>query len=490
MQNFQIDSPPQASQSQNDARGRPKRQAARKSLFNPATKVAKSPAKSDKSPSTRRFTKLALDDKENIDPSKSTNRIEMLEPLKIRIKLSLIGYEPKQKKELPIERAFSRLHFSAVPENMPCREEESAAIEQFIRQAAEPGSESMAMYISGVPGTGKTTTVEAVAKSLQNSGDCSKFKYITVNGMQYLNQRQVFVDIYKSLTGVKKNVSAVNARKMLDAKFAMADGKRLPVLILVDEFDQLCNKKQDIIYAILNWSSLPESRVSIIAIANTLDFPERVLTNRNASRLGSNRLIFQPYEHDQIEKIVMARLEGCDEINEKAVQLACRSVASTTGDLRKALEILRRACELAIEKGDKTVEMEHVAKVRTELQNSARVDLCKLLSRHQLALFKAAVSTIQATGSEEVMFSRLYSSYRLLCTQIESIEPINCTTIRQMMLRLCGMGFFVAGPLHGNPMNQQIKLGMDTQDAQMCIKLTENQRGKSAYELRPNASFR
>ena len=35
---------------------------------------------------------------------------------------------------------------------------------RFIRQAAEPGSESMAMYISGVPGTGKTTTVEAVLR--------------------------------------------------------------------------------------------------------------------------------------------------------------------------------------------------------------------------------------------------------------------------------------------------------------------------------------
>ena len=36
------------------------------------------------------------------------------------------------------------------------------------------------------------------------------------------------------------------------------------------------------------------------------------------------------------------------------------------------------------------------------------------------------------------------------------------------------MGFFVAGPLHGNPMNQQVKLGMDTQDAQMCIKLVRD----------------
>lgn len=59
------------------------------------------------------------------------------------------------------------------------------------------------MYISGVPGTGKTATVNAAAKSMagcvDEDGDdvIPPFDFVTVNGMQVSEPRQIYVHIYE-----------------------------------------------------------------------------------------------------------------------------------------------------------------------------------------------------------------------------------------------------------------------------------------------------
>lgn len=59
------------------------------------------------------------------------------------------------------------------------------------------------MYISGVPGTGKTATVNAVAKAMADFVDeggndvIPSFDFVTVNGMQISEPRQVYVQIYE-----------------------------------------------------------------------------------------------------------------------------------------------------------------------------------------------------------------------------------------------------------------------------------------------------
>lgn len=54
------------------------------------------------------------------------------------------------------------------------------------------------MYISGVPGTGKTATVHEVIRCLQQAAqtnDVPSFRYIEVNGMKLTEPHQVYVQI-------------------------------------------------------------------------------------------------------------------------------------------------------------------------------------------------------------------------------------------------------------------------------------------------------
>ena len=56
------------------------------------------------------------------------------------------------------------------------------------------------MYISGVPGTGKTATVREVSQYLRQScddGDLPKFKFVEINGMRLTDPHRAYVSILK-----------------------------------------------------------------------------------------------------------------------------------------------------------------------------------------------------------------------------------------------------------------------------------------------------
>ena len=56
------------------------------------------------------------------------------------------------------------------------------------------------MYISGVPGTGKTATVKEVMRLLEaerDEGSLHTFKFVEVNGMRVTEPRQAYVEILK-----------------------------------------------------------------------------------------------------------------------------------------------------------------------------------------------------------------------------------------------------------------------------------------------------
>ena len=64
---------------------------------------------------------------------------------------------------------------------------------------------------------------------------------------------------------------------------------------------------------------------------------------------GLTRITFSGYTHDQLTQIIQSRLEGVPGqiVHPDAVQFAARKVAAVSGDARRALDICRRAVEIA-----------------------------------------------------------------------------------------------------------------------------------------------
>ena len=59
-------------------------------------------------------------------------------------------------------------------------------------------------------------------------------------------------------------------------------------VVLMDELDQLLTTKQDVVYNFFNWPTLVGCKLVVVAVANTFDLPERVMTGRVRSRLGKS----------------------------------------------------------------------------------------------------------------------------------------------------------------------------------------------------------
>ena len=108
------------------------------------------------------------------------------------------------------------------------------------------------MYVSGVPGTGKTATINEVVRMLrecQSDGGLPDFRLVEVNGMKMTTPHQAYVQIWHQLTGNK--VSADKAVKLLQAKFASNGPRHLPTVLVVDELDLLWTRQQDVLYKYL-----------------------------------------------------------------------------------------------------------------------------------------------------------------------------------------------------------------------------------------------
>merc|ERR1719450_1325490 len=160
----------------------------------------------------------------------------------------------------------------------------------------------------------------------ENKEDYPDFNFYALNGMRLTSPDQAYVEMWKQMTGEK--ATAEHAMKLLDKRFNTKDPKRVSTIFLLDELDMLCNRKQSVLYNIFDWPSKPHGKLIVIAIANTMDLPERVMMNRVSSRLGLTRQVFQPYTHAQLQTIVASRLEGLQVFHDHAIQLVARKVAS------------------------------------------------------------------------------------------------------------------------------------------------------------------
>ena len=186
----------------------------------------------------------------------------------------------------PFQVARSRLHVSSVPTALPCREEAFATVYSHLEAAITDGS-GCCIYISGTPGTGKTATVREVVAQLDAAAmaeELDDFIFVEINGMKVTDPHQSYSLLWEALRGDR--VSPSHALDLLEREFSNPNPRRVPCVVLMDELDQLVTKNQSVMYNFFNWPSLRHSRLIVLAVANTMDLPERTLSNKISSRLG------------------------------------------------------------------------------------------------------------------------------------------------------------------------------------------------------------
>lgn len=253
----------------------------------------------------------------------------------------------------------AKLHTSMRLSSLPCREDEFTSIYLNLETAIQEQT-GCCVYVSGTPGVGKTATIREVITQLKElipTNEIRDFDYVEINGLKLLTPQVAYEILWEKVSGL--NVSSSNAALLLESYFKVEeeDYERKPLVVLMDELDQIVTKKQNVMYNFFNWPTYRYSKLIVIAVANTMDLPERVLSNKISSRLGLRRIQFIGYTYEQLGIIIKHRLDMVRNtkkvsgrkviVNEDAVSFASRKVASVSGDARRALTICRRAVEIA-----------------------------------------------------------------------------------------------------------------------------------------------
>uniref|UniRef100_A0A672N0C9 Origin recognition complex subunit 1 n=1 Tax=Sinocyclocheilus grahami TaxID=75366 RepID=A0A672N0C9_SINGR len=336
---------------------------------------------------------------------------------------------PARKPGNVLEEARARLHVSSVPESLPCREQEFQDIYNFVESKVIDGTGGC-MYISGVPGTGKTATVHEVIRSLQQSAEQDEiphFRFIEINGMKMTDPHQAHVQILQKLTDQKATPD--HAAALLEKRFSAPAPKKETTVLLVDELDLLWTRKQNVMYNLFDWPTRRNARLVVLTIANTMDLPERIMINRVASRLGLTRMSFQPYTFKQLQQIITSRLNRVKAFEEDALQLVSRKVAALSGDARRCLDICRRATEICEHSGSQKsssglVGMSHVMEALDEMFSSSYIAAIRCASVQEQLFLRAVIAEFRRLGLEEATFQQVFVQHQALC-RVEGLQPVN-----------------------------------------------------------------
>ncbi|XP_017335281.1 origin recognition complex subunit 1 isoform X1 [Ictalurus punctatus] len=346
---------------------------------------------------------------------------------------------PARKPGNVLEEARARLHVSSVPESLPCREQEFQDIYNFVESKIMDGTGGC-MYISGVPGTGKTATVQEVIRSLQQAAEQEEippFRFIDINGMKMTDPHQAYVQILQKLTDQK--ATADHAAALLEKRFSTPAPKKETTVLLVDELDLLWTRKQNVMYNLFDWPTRRHARLVVLTIANTMDLPERIMINRVASRLGLTRMSFQPYTFKQLQQIITSRLNRLKAFEEDALQLVSRKVAALSGDARRCLDICRRATEICEHSGLKgavgLVGMSHVMEALDEMFSSSYITAIRCASLQEQLFLRAVIAEFRRLGLEEATFQQVFLQHQALC-RVEGLQPVSVSESLAVCQRL------------------------------------------------------
>lgn len=242
---------------------------------------------------------------------------------------------------------------SAAPAKLIGRDTERQQLRVFIQNSIDTSSGGCT-YVSGPPGTGKSALVQEVLDEFETT---SEILVSNINCVTLRTASQVYGKMLEDLVP-GSNSNKTSAEAQLRRLFTSKSGKKTHVVML-DEVDSLVDVECEILYNIFEWAMHASSSLTLIGIANALDLTDRFLPRLKVRGLKPQLLPFLPYNAQQISQIISDKLRTllpktstaspdfvpC--MHPAAIQLCGKKIASQTGDLRKAFNLVRRAIDQA-----------------------------------------------------------------------------------------------------------------------------------------------
>ena len=295
----------------------------------------------------------------NALPATPKHRVQVAsKPITPRTPRTIAMTTPKSSTATVYSAARQLFVRSAAPGRLVGRDQERTELSQFIQNAVD-SSRGGCMYISGPPGTGKSALLDEVCRDLAVVAESSKVKVANVNCASMKSARDIYGRLVAELCDDDAQLFRKSEIERLRGLFLPKRGSASLYLVALDEIDHLLVSDPEILYTFFEWALEPKARLILIGIANALDLTDRFLPRLKTKNLKPQLLPFLPYTASQLSQVITSRLRSLVAANDSdapdgyvpilhpaAVQLCARKVASQSGDLRKACDLVGRTIDV------------------------------------------------------------------------------------------------------------------------------------------------
>ncbi len=338
---------------------------------------------------------------------------------------------------------------SYIPDVLPHRQEEINSLASVLVTALK-GERPSNILIFGKTGTGKTACVKYIGNEIKKAdGENGKVTFIYMN-----------CEVVDTPYGVMQNIgnqfiqnftqripfTGLSIMQVYNLLRDKLDEQNQVIIIVLDEIDKLVYKSgDDVLYYLSKINDdLKNARVSMIGISNDLLFTD-MLDSRVRSRMEGERMVFPPYNAEQLQDILNQRalLSFDDSVLEPAVIPLCAALAAQEhGDARRALDLLRIAAEIAERENlDKVTEL-HVYKAKNKMELDCVSEAIRTLpSQSKLVLM--CVIILNEGGLERLTTGDVYEKYKDL-SRIVGLSVLTQRRITDLLSELDMMGIIHA----------------------------------------------
>lgn len=386
-----------------------------------------------------------------------------------------------------------------MPEILPHREREIKDLANILVPSLK-GETPSNVFIYGKTGTGKTAVVKFVGKELLKKGEETgrKVNFIYMNCEIVDTQYRLLQNIANRFISEWNDhvpFTGWPTDEVYSKVKAMMDKEKSVTVVVLDEIDKL--KGDEALYNLTRINSeLDNARVSVIGISNDLKFTE-FLDPRVKSSLGEESMIFYPYDAEQLQDILRARIKTALKpgiIEDEVIPLCAALSAQEHGDARRALDLLRVSAELAERSKSSKITRSHVRLAQNKIELDRVIEVVRTLpNQSKLVLYSIILlnkQNIKAGATRALTTGEVYDIYRELCKKAR----FNCLTQRRtadLISELDMLGIITARVIskgrHGRTTEIHMSSSTSSKDLLTILQEDDTIKELAAYKMKEQA---
>jgi len=332
------------------------------------------------------------------------------------------------------------------------RDEQLDDIITYLRPALQ-GNRPPNMLLYGPSGTGKSLIINAVCHQVLELANAQGYRLgvIEINCQTIKSHdRAVYrlVDNAAAEAGVDPGVpeSGVSTDQKLKRFYEILSEHFDSVIIILDEIDLLVGRQREpddepayskLLYQLSRASQLGriEGDVSVAALTNDPRFMEN-LDGRAESSFNPQDIVFPDYDANQLQAILDRRRDAYRDgvLEEGIIPLSSAFAAQDHGDARKAIDLFRKAGEIADRRGEDSVREQHVRDAQEEAERDRTLTQMQGLStQKKLSLYAtAAVPVYSQRNLDAVPSTVAFRVYQYITDLLDTEEKSRDSYLRYM----------------------------------------------------------